>query len=168
MIKTSRLLLQPCMVAHLTALMAADNSFEKTFQLQVMEGYLEFPEALPSMLARLGSSDFDSKWGSYLFIHSTDQTLIGMGGFKANPDEDGMIELGYGIANDYRGHGYATEAAQGLIQFAFQHEQVRKVWAHTLAEVNASGGVLQKCGMKLIAELDEPEAGRVWRWEILR
>jgi RimJ/RimL family protein N-acetyltransferase len=148
--------------------MAADDTFEKTFGLKVIEGYLEFPEALPYMLTSLESNPGDTRWGSYLYIHPGDQALIGMGGYKGGPDAEGMVEIGYGVANAYRGQGYATEAARALIQFAFQDDRVWKVWAHTLAEENASNHVLQKCGMRFAREFDDPQDGRLWRWELLR
>ena len=61
-----------------------------------------------------------------------------------------------------------TEAAQGMIDYAFSHQEVRGVIAHTLAQTNASNRVLQKVGMKFIAEVDDPEEGEVWRWQISR
>ena len=91
--------------------------------------------------------------------------FIGSAGLNATDDG---LELGYWIGEPYWKHGYATEAAQGLIQFAFQQPEVQKVWAHTLAEDNASSHVLRKCGLSVIGEVDDPEDGRLWRWEIVR
>jgi [ribosomal protein S5]-alanine N-acetyltransferase len=168
MIKTSRLILQPCTAEHLTALIAGNDAFEKVFGLKVMEGYLEFPEVLPMMLEGVQGDLVNNQWGSYLYVHPGDQALIGMGGFKGNPNEEGMVEIGYGVANAYRGQGYATEAARAMIDFAFQDAAVNKVWAHTLAEENASVHVLQKCGMTIIDEFQDPDDGQVWRWQIKR
>jgi len=168
MIETPRLILQPVTVAHLSALIAGHTEFEKIFDLKVMDGYLEFPEALKFMLDAMGHDEVAHQWGSYLFIHPGNQALIGMGGFKGIPKAEGMVELGYGVANAYRGQGYATEATQGLINFAWQHNAVQKVWAHTLAEENASVHVLKKCGFTMIVEVDDPEDGKLWRWQILR
>jgi [ribosomal protein S5]-alanine N-acetyltransferase len=55
-----------------------------------------------------------------------------------------------------------------MINFAFAHEEVRVVMAHTLAEKNASNRVLQKVGMKFVAEIDDFEQGKTWRWQISR
>jgi RimJ/RimL family protein N-acetyltransferase len=101
-------------------------------------------------------------------IHRADRAFIGLGGFKGAPDADGMVEIGYGIAPEYRGKGYATEAAQGMIRHAFTHADVQKVWAHTLAEPNASTHVLRKSGMENIGSFDDPDDGAICRWEILR
>jgi [ribosomal protein S5]-alanine N-acetyltransferase len=40
--------------------------------------------------------------------------------------------------------------------------------AHTLAETNASNAVLRKAGMSFVAEVDDPEVGKTWRWRISR
>jgi RimJ/RimL family protein N-acetyltransferase len=45
---------------------------------------------------------------------------------------------------------------------------VRCIVAHTLAETNASSAVLARAGFAHVAELANPEVGRVWRWELER
>jgi RimJ/RimL family protein N-acetyltransferase len=70
------------------------------------------------------------------------------------------------MAPSYQGRGFATSAARQLIEIAFASGLVDCVYAHTLAEFNASTRVLQKCGMTRVAETIDPEDGRVWRWEV--
>ncbi len=55
-----------------------------------------------------------------------------------------------------------------MIEHAFAHQQVQAVFAHTLARFNASNRVLQKVGMRFTAEVDDPDEGKIWRWEIGR
>ena len=38
----------------------------------------------------------------------------------------------------------------------------------TLAELNASTTVLQRCGMTKVGELVDPDDGPIWRWEVRR
>ena len=76
-----------------------------------------------------------------------------------------MVEIAYGIAPDFQGQGYATEAAQAGIGFAFSCEEVRVIRAHTLPTPNASTRVLLKCGFQRKGEIVDPEDGLVWRWE---
>ena len=54
------------------------------------------------------------------------------------------------------------------MDFAFAHDEVQAVSATTLAEPNASNKVLQKIGMKLMNEIDDPEHGKLWRYQITR
>ena len=95
------------------------------------------------------------------------KTLVGSCGYKGQP-KNGMVEIGYEVAEGYRGWGLATEMAKALIQNAFKSEEVDYVQAHTLAMVNESGSVLKKCGMTKMEEIEDPEDGKIWRWEIRR
>jgi RimJ/RimL family protein N-acetyltransferase len=90
---------------------------------------------------------------------------IGRCGYKGPPNANGMVEIAYGIDEQYRGNGFATEAAQALVDFAFGNDQVHAVCAHTLAELNASTRVLTKSGFARIGDVIDPEDGLVWRWE---
>lgn len=81
------------------------------------------------------------------------------------PDADGLVEIAYGIDEAFQGHGYATEAAAALVDFAFADPRVRVVCAHTLCQAAASPRVLEKCGFTHVGEVVDPEDGPVWRFE---
>jgi RimJ/RimL family protein N-acetyltransferase len=78
-----------------------------------------------------------------------------------------MVEIAYGVEEEERGKGYATEAAAGLVRFAFEDGRVRLVRAHTMENSNASARVLVKCGFRCTGQVTDPEDGIVWRWERL-
>lgn len=153
---------------HFQKLIDGPAAFEATYGLPVMAGYLEFEGVLAYMLDEVKGMDTPSVWGTYLFIHRADHVLMGLGGYKGGPDETGAVEIGYGVATAYRGHGYATQAAQGMVDFAFTHDTVRLVCAHTLPEANASTHVLTKVGMRHVGSVIDPDDGEVWRWEMSR
>ncbi len=81
---------------------------------------------------------------------------------------EGVVEIGYAIASGFRGRGLATNAARTLIDRALEDERVRRVDAHTLAELNASTRVLEKVGMARIDTVTHPEAGSLWHWSRAR
>jgi len=110
----------------------------------------------------------DEKWMTYVVVLKSENRLIGGGGYKGKPTAEGMVEIGYGIAESYRNRGFATEMAMALTQNAFKDSTVKMVVAHTLAEENASVKVLKRCGMKYAGEGYDPEDGKLWRWEINR
>jgi RimJ/RimL family protein N-acetyltransferase len=101
----------------------------------------------------------------FTLVHRVTNARVGSGGFKGPPDADGMVEISYGVAPEHQGKGYATEAAEALVAYAFRNGQVRVVRAHTLPENEASKRVLEKCGFRFVGEVHDPEDGLVWRWE---
>jgi [ribosomal protein S5]-alanine N-acetyltransferase len=78
-----------------------------------------------------------------------ERTLGGIAGYKGTPSPDGQVEIGYGILKEFRRAGYATEAAQALIERAFSNPHVGTVIAETYPELLASIGVLKKNGFEL-------------------
>ncbi|MFD2574655.1 GNAT family N-acetyltransferase [Spirosoma soli] len=118
--------------------------------------------------ARIGKDPSEGPWWLYLFIHREQRALVGIGGYKGKPDEQGVVEIGYEIYEPYRNQGLATEAAQGLIRWAFEHPEVTLVKAHTLAEENASVKVLRHCGMTFTDAFEDPDDGALWQWQLSR
>ncbi|WP_141995109.1 GNAT family N-acetyltransferase [Bacillus sp. B4EP4a] len=57
-------------------------------------------------------------------------------------------EIAYWIGEPYWGNGYATEAAQSILQFAFEEKKLHKVFARYFSSNPASGKVIGKIGMK--------------------
>lgn len=98
-------------------------------------------------------------------VFDDDGALVGNGGWKGAP-VDGTAELGYAVAPARRGKGIATAVVQTLVERG-RTAGVRLVRAHTLAEESASTSVLRRCGFSKIAELDDPDEGKVWRWELV-
>ena len=123
-------------------------------------------EVSPDWLAKLETATEADPWThGFALVHAASGEVIGMGSFKGPPGADGVVEIAYGVVPDYQRKGYATEAAQALVAFAFGSGRVRVVLAHTLPDATASTRVLKKCGFRHIGEIVDPEAGLVWRWE---
>jgi RimJ/RimL family protein N-acetyltransferase len=158
-------LLQPATLAQIEALIAGDDVFATEFGLEVVPGYLPFPEALEHTRKGLAEG-LDANWSSHLIVDPDAGELVGFGGFKG-PPVDGEVEIGYGVAPAREGRGIATAAARLLTETAFARG-VDVVVAHTLAEMNASTTVLQRCGMAKVRELVDPDDGPIWRWEVRR
>jgi len=117
-------------------------------------------------LALLHASTSEDPWThGFSLVHRGTGIALGTCGFKGPPAVDGVVEIAYGVDPDHQGKGYATEAAEALVIFAFGSDRVRVVRAHTLPEANASKRVLTKCGFRYIGEVIDPEDGLVWRWE---
>ncbi|MFZ1677304.1 MAG: GNAT family N-acetyltransferase [Saprospiraceae bacterium] len=117
--------------------------------------------------AHLAQNPDSANWWSWLPILISENMLVGNCGFKGSP-KNGEVEIGYEVAEQYRQRGYATEIAEALIKYAFRYPEVKTIVAHTLSFENPSTSVLRKCGFHFIAEVNDPEDGDIWRWEIKR
>lgn len=62
------------------------------------------------------------------------------------PGRDGTVEIGYGVLEEYRGRGFATEAVNGAVDWALGRPGVKCVEAETEPGNGASRRVLAKCG----------------------
>lgn len=153
----------------LRTLMTDASLYEQRYGLRLADGMKDFAasgEISPDYLAQLQAATEADPWKhGFAVVHRVDNLMIGMCGYKGPPGADGVVEIAYGIVPGYQGRGYATEAAQALIAYAFGSGRVRTVRAHTFAAVNASAHVLEKCGFKCLGKVIDPEDGVVWRWE---
>jgi ribosomal-protein-alanine N-acetyltransferase len=155
---------EPAPLEWLEALAAGDDEFTRRFGLRVAPGWLVFPEILAITIEVLRAGD-NGKWGMQLFFE--DDVLVGNGGWKGAP-VDGVAELGYAVAPEYRNRGIATAVVRTLVQRADASAGVRLVVAHTLAEASPSTSVLTACGFTKVGELTDPDDGDLWRWELPR
>jgi ribosomal-protein-alanine N-acetyltransferase len=112
----------------------------------------DYQEAMASMAQRLEDAPEETGWWAWYFVLHNKVTgrrmLIGNGGFKGPPDEDGVVEIGYSLLPPYRNRGYTTEAVEALVTWAFGHPEVARVIAEALAGNTASVRVLQKAGFR--------------------
>lgn len=168
MIETARLKLIPCELAHFEAVLSDPQRLGQRLGVEIADEWLSFPEAIPKGYEYLKAKPEARGWWMYLFIHARDKMLIGAGGFKGVPDESGMVEIGYEIAPAYRSRGLATEAARGMIDYAFSYPHIRTIDAHTLPETNHSTSVLKRVGMKHIETVHDPDDGEIWHWRLNR
>lgn len=136
--------------------------------VDIAENWSHFPEAQVWMRDYLREHPEETAWWNFLIVHRTDACLVGSCGYKGMPTPDGLVEIGYEIADRYQGQGLATETARALVDEAFRHEAVQTIMAHTLAEENASVAVLRKLGFQFIAEIIDLDDGKIWQWQLQR
>ena len=103
------------------------------------------------------------EWGG-IMIDRGRMMAIGQMGAKAPPDATGSVEIGYGVNQSLRGHGYATEMAREFGSWLLQQPAVRRVTAECLVDNQASARVLEKAGFCRIGERLDDE-GQLLLWE---
>ena len=134
MIRTERLCIYPASWKQMEAMIASEQDEElKIAYTEMLEGCLRHPD------------QWD--WYAIWMIEKTDGTHVGDLCFKGLR-ENGIAEIGYGILEEYRRQGYATEAVQAACRWAFQHAEVKALEAETETENAASQRVLEKCGFR--------------------
>lgn len=88
-----------------------------------------------------------ARTGAVLAMERTvDGVVIGAIGFGT--EHDGTPELGYWVAREDWGHGYATEAVRRLVRHLFRDLGYSRVWASAHPDNAASRRVLEKAGLK--------------------
>jgi ribosomal-protein-alanine N-acetyltransferase len=148
------------------AAFAGDDALASALGHDVVAGWSTFVGALRTTRDALAADPGASAWGARFFVAGDPPELVGWGGFKG-PPQNGVVELGYEIAERRQGRGLATAATRAMLAEAFADERVEAVIAHTLAERNASNRVLEKNGFRYDGEAREN--GRVvWRFSVTR
>jgi RimJ/RimL family protein N-acetyltransferase len=148
------------------AALAGDDALAEALGHDVVPGWATFAGALQRTRDALAEDPESSAWGTRLFLAGDPPELVGWGGFKG-PPHDGIVEIGYEIAEGRRGRGLATAATRALLAEAFADERVTAVIAHTQAERNASNRVLEKAGFQHDGESQEDDQV-VWRFSLAR
>jgi ribosomal-protein-alanine N-acetyltransferase len=108
------------------------------------------------------------KGGSLEWIHRTEQQWLDgvtasfvialrdtgalVGSISFFPDHTRDNEIGYWIGVPHWGKGYATEALERLLCYAFDELCVERVDTYHFAHNPASGRVMQKAGLKFISQ----------------
>jgi RimJ/RimL family protein N-acetyltransferase len=90
--------------------------------------------------------------GAAMWLITREGVLIGDVGTHGPPDADGSVEIGYGVAEPYRGRGYGLEAISALCAWLRAQPDVRRVLANTDAENVPSRRILECIGFGLIGE----------------
>jgi [ribosomal protein S5]-alanine N-acetyltransferase len=158
MASSGELRVVPASAEWIEALVAGDAVFAERFDTPVVPGWCVFPETLE--LARLGQQE----WGVHLFFDLADGALVGNGGWKG-PPVGGCAELGYAVAESRRNRGFATAAVVTLVARG-RAAGLERIVAHTLPSESPSTSVLRKCGFSRAGDVDDPDDGPVWRWEL--
>ena len=107
----------------------------------------EMKQAYTEMLEGSLSNSDKRIWYAIWNMELKDESGIIVGDFCFKGlSDDGVIEIGYGLKEEYRHHGYMTEAVKAMCGWAFSQEGVRRVTAETDKQGTASQRVLIRCG----------------------
>jgi ribosomal-protein-alanine N-acetyltransferase len=88
-----------------------------------------------------------------------DDAHVGCCGLRPRDPKKGVYELGFHIRSPLWGRGYASEAAQAVVAYAFDHLGVRALFAGHHPENAASRRLLEKLGFECTGEELYPPTG---------
>ena len=149
-IETERLVLTPASAAYVDRVIPLINDFaiaRMTSRIPHPYGEAE-AEAFRQILGQM-----DGARDSLLQIETHDGELIGAVG--ADRSDGPFPEIGYWIARQHWGRGYATEAATAIRDWARRAFGCRALIAGHFADNAASGRVLVKCGFLYTGEVQQ-------------
>ncbi len=158
-IYTERLLLIAG-TAQLTKLaITNEHDFSNELGAKIPENWPEelMIDAQPRVAEWLESDPGLAGWSVwYVILRKHDETkqdhLIGTVGLAGRPTADGTVEFGWGILEQFRSRGYATEAAKALMEWVFRDKRVTNITAQTFPHLKGSVRVMEKCGLTHVGE----------------
>jgi len=142
-IETDRLVLRTPELGDAAAIYQGINDFDVVRMLS-RAPWPYLPDHADAYVARCQTAD-PSRDRPLAIVHR-EHGLIGMTGFHSDEGEL-FPEVGYWLARDHWGQGYATEAANAALLWAREGWGRRAIRAGHFVENQASGRVLVKAGM---------------------
>lgn len=86
----------------------------------------------------------DLPWITGVLWDDEEQAAVGLSGFHAAPDDDGMAEVGYGVDPAYRRRGYARAALEIAIERSRSEPDVRTLRATISPDNEASLALIRQ------------------------
>lgn len=127
---------------------ALEGEMGCTCRAEPMEG--NFRAAVECQREKTRADPQNTVWNSFwLLIRQSDRIVVGSADFKNVPaDKGGLVELGYGLGEEYEGYGYMTEAVRAMCAWALTQPGVTAVVAETERGNVRSQRVLTRCGFR--------------------
>ncbi len=138
---------------------------EPFFKLNSDPRVMEF---MPKLLSKEESDNFverikthfhDHQYGLFAVELIENQNFIGFIGLSI-PKFDTFftpcVEIGWRLAYDYWGKGYATEGAKASLNYGFNKLSLAEIVSFTVPKNFRSRQVMERIGMKYISEFNHP------------
>lgn len=141
-IQTERLILRKMKVSDSASLFKIWSDPEVTKFMNI-NSFTDERQAV-EMIEILNNLSLESKAIRYSIIELESNRIIGSCGYNSIDSSNAKAEIGYDISKDYWGKGYAQEAIQSLMDYAFNTLKFNRIEAKVEPENNNSIKVLQK------------------------
>ena len=160
-IKTTRLTLREFVAADWQAVLAYQSDAR---YLRFYEWETRTESDVRAFIQRLIDWQKEQPRLKFQLAIERDKCLIGNCGVRIVDAKNRIAEIGYELAPDDWGKGYATEAASAMLNFGFRELQLDRIHAWCIADNVASVRVLHKIGMNCEKVTHEQKwfKGRWW------
>ena len=154
MLETDRLILRDLQESDLPALIVLNQDSE------VMQYFPKPYSQAESLRLYQGIQDEVKAYGYSLLAveEKSSQEFIGLVGLHHSDLRifagKEAVEIGWRLRKEFWNRGYATEAAQACLDFAFQQAGLSEVYSFTSLLNLPSQKVMQKLGMEFVKEFD--------------
>jgi [ribosomal protein S5]-alanine N-acetyltransferase len=167
---THRLELRPITLPIVEAVMAGDrHGAERHVGAPLPEswpGTSLIERAFVASLEAIRADPERRLWGDRVMItRETTPRVVGSVVFHGAPDDDGIVEVAYGVEQSSQGNGYATEATRACVEWALEQPDVAAVRATTPPWHMASRRVLEKVGFVIVGTREHELLGELLGFE---
>jgi RimJ/RimL family protein N-acetyltransferase len=123
-------------------------------------------ESLDHCRGLLDGDPANERWlMRYMVLREPERTVIGTFGIGGPPDAKGRVMTGYSVLPEFRRLGYAGEALEGGVRWAFEEQGVAVIVGETYPELVPSIRTLESRGFRHVGA---GSAERVIRYELTR
>lgn len=95
------------------------------------------------------------EWYQFALADRTSGWLVGDLALKVDEDEPRVAEVGFTIAPEHQGKGYAAEALEAMLGFAFDAFGLHRIYAVTDALNDRAAALLERVGFRREAHFHE-------------
>ena len=107
-------------------------------------------DILPIIYETLEKDKIPSGFETWMIVRKDTMTVIGDIGFHGKPNENGEVEVGYGLVENERRKGFGLESLSAIINWALSQKNVKIIKAECLIDNIPSTRILEKVGLKEI------------------
>jgi RimJ/RimL family protein N-acetyltransferase len=112
---------------------------------------------------QIAADPASENWLANVVVH--EGTAVGHAGFHGPPDANGMVEIGYTVAPQFRRQGYGTAIVDALITRAASEKDVTTVRASISPDNAASLATIAPYGFERTGEQIDEVDGLEWIFE---
>lgn len=112
-------------------------------------------DILPIINSSLEKTKIPTGFETWMIVDKNNNKIIGDIGFHGKPNENGEVEVGFGLIEHERGKGFGSESLNAIMDWLKLQESVKVIKAECLISNKPSARILEKAGLKEVNRDDE-------------